>query len=318
MSENLSVTSDPVSPSFESASGPIDYGFTNDYMFRAVLQHNDRVLKGLICSLLHLQPNDVVSIEITNPILPGNSHDDKEFILDIEINLNNDTLINLEMQVINEHNWPERSLSYLCRRFDQLEKGQDYTECKPTIHIGFLDFTPFDEYAEFYAIYKLLNIKNHHLYSDKFTLCVVDLTHIHLATDEDKSYGIDHWARLFKSTTWEEIKMIAKTNPVLSSASESLYMLNADDITRQHCQARKEYIAHQNAVNKKLEAQDEKLKKQDKKIRSLSSKNKALSSKYKSVSAENKVLSSEKEALFAENKRLRTELAKYQAAEDAE
>ena len=146
---------------------------------------------------------------------------------------------------------------------------------------------------------------------------MVDLTHIELATDEDKSYGINHWAKLFKSTTWEEIKMIAKTNPVLSEASESLYMLNADDITRQRCQARKEYIEHQKAVNEKLEAQDEKIKKQDKKIKSLSS-------KYKSVSAENKALSSkymsvsaEKEALSSEIERLRAELAKYQSSEDA-
>ena len=34
MSKNLSVTSDPVLNSFEKASGPIDYSFTNDYMFR--------------------------------------------------------------------------------------------------------------------------------------------------------------------------------------------------------------------------------------------------------------------------------------------
>lgn len=26
------------------------------------------------------------------------------------------------------------------------------------------------------------------------------------ATKEDKAYGIDYWAKLFKSTTWEEPK----------------------------------------------------------------------------------------------------------------
>ena len=33
-------------------------------------------------------------------------------VLDIRVDLNQNTLINLEMQVINEHNWPERSLSF--------------------------------------------------------------------------------------------------------------------------------------------------------------------------------------------------------------
>lgn len=252
MSENLSVTSDSVSHSFENATGPIDYGFTNDYMFHTILQQSDKVLRGLICSLLHLEPGDIMSIEITNPILPGESYDAKEFILDVEVVLNNDMLINLEMQVVNEQNWPERSLSYLCRRFDQLSHGQDYAECRPAVHIGFLDFTPFSECAEFYAIYKLLNIKNHYLYSDKFTLGVIDLTHIELATDEDKAYGIDHWAGLFKSTTWEELKMISENNPVLQEASENLYVLNSDELTRARAQARREHILHENVLNRMI------------------------------------------------------------------
>ena len=32
------------------------------------------------------------------------------------------------MQVDNEHNWTERSLSYLCRTFDQLYQGQPYED----------------------------------------------------------------------------------------------------------------------------------------------------------------------------------------------
>ena len=202
--------------------------------------------------MLHLRAEDIQSIEIRNPILPGDNFDAKEFILDVEITLNNEALINLEMQVVNEYNWSERSLSYLCRRFDQLGKGQDYSECKPAVHIGFLDFTPFPKYPEFYATYKLLNIKNQHLYSDKFVLSVVDLTHIELATDEDKAHGIDRWARLFKSTTWEEIKMIAENNPILTEASETLYTYNADEIARQRSQARAEYLAHERAVNNRM------------------------------------------------------------------
>ena len=255
MSENLSITSNPTSStsgSFRNATGPIGYGFTNDYMFRTILQENERVLRGLICALLHLRAEYIQSIEIKNPIIPGDTFDAKEFILDIEITLNNAALINLEMQVVNEYNWPERSLSYLCRRFDQLGKGQDYTWCKPAIHIGVLDFTPVPEYPEFYATYKLLNIKNQHLYSDKFILSVVDLTHIELATDEDKAYGIDRWARLFKSNTWEELKMIAENNPFLTDASETLFTLNSDEAERRRSQARKEFIAHERAVNNKI------------------------------------------------------------------
>ena len=72
-------------------------------------------------------------MEITNSIVLGESTNDKTFFLDIRVDLNQNTLINLEMQVINEHNWPERSLSYLCREFDQLSIGQSYELVKPGI-----------------------------------------------------------------------------------------------------------------------------------------------------------------------------------------
>lgn len=153
----------------EEAHGIIPYGMTNDYMFRAVLQSNDKVLQGLICSLLHLSKREITSIEITNPVILGKSVEDKEFRLDINVLLNNNTVINLEMQVANEMNWPNRSILYLCRSFDNPKHGQDYRETMSAIHIGFLDFTLFKEYPEFYSTYKLINVKSHHIYSDNFT-----------------------------------------------------------------------------------------------------------------------------------------------------
>ena len=62
----------------------------------------------------------------------------------------------------------DRSLLYLCRAFDDLKKGVKYTDLKPTIHIGILDFSPFPEEKEFYSEYQLMNIKTHRFYNSKF------------------------------------------------------------------------------------------------------------------------------------------------------
>lgn len=238
--------------SYQNASGRIPFGMTNDYMFRAVLQQNNYVLKGLICSLLHLNSADVDSVEITNPIVLGNAPaDDKEFILDIMVSLNNRSSINLEMQMAYSPHWRERSLSYLCRTFDQLWHGADYGDVKPTIHIGFLNFSPTpDDKPEFYASYRMLNEKTYASYSDKFLLRVVNLTQIDIATAEDKAIQLDYWARLFTAKSWEEVIMITKNNSVLSSASQSLYEMNADDIIRQKCRAREDYIKVEQAALK--------------------------------------------------------------------
>lgn len=234
--------------SLNKASGPLPYSLTNDYLFRALLQENNMVLKGLICSLMHISPGQIHSVFIENPIELGDSMTEKTFFLDVKVLMNNSTVINLEMQVLNIGNWPERSLSYLYRSFDQLYKGQDYAETKPVVHIGILDFTLFPQHPEFYATYKLMNVRKHTIYSDKFRLSVLDLKHIHLATMQDKRYQIHCWAKLFKATTWEEIKMLTEKNEFISEAAETLYKLTANDQIRRQCEDREEYYRIQRTV----------------------------------------------------------------------
>ena len=216
--------------------------------------------------MLHLKEDEIKSVQITNPIKLGEDIDDKTFVLDVNVLLNDNTIVNLEMQMQNERNWEERSLSYLCRSFDQLYQGQDYIEAKPAIHIGFLNFTPYPDAPEFYATYKLLNVKNKRLYSDKFVLSVVDLTHIELATEEDKNNQLDYWAKLFTATSWEELKMIAEKNPSMTEATQTLYELNADIITQEKCRARREYFRRQNTMNRDMALVQEAKEKAEKEL----------------------------------------------------
>lgn len=234
-------------------NGTIRYGMTNDYMFRAVLQSNNKVLRGLICSLLHLKDDEVISAVVTNPIVLGDTIKDKEFRLDVNVLLNDNTLINLEMQVANRLNWHERSVSYLCRSFDSLDHGQDYNMAKPAVHIGFLDYTLFPERPKFYDTYKLLSIHDHEKYSNSLTLCVVDLSRTELATEEDRAYHVNDWAKLFKAATWEEIRMSASIDEYLQEAANTLYALNADEEVRKRCRDRLEYYQDLKNYERKIE-----------------------------------------------------------------
>jgi predicted transposase/invertase (TIGR01784 family) len=221
--------------SYRDATGKITYGMTNDYMFKIVLESNIDILKCLICALLHLQIEDIVSIDVKNPITPGQSPEDKGFILDIKVLLNNKIIINIEMQMRNLGNWIDRSLDYLCRAYDNLVSGQEYNETLAAVHIGFVDFTLFEDRPEFYATYRLMNVKNLNIYSDKFTLGVVDLTHIELATDEDKTFGIDKWAELFKTGTWEELKAMGAQNAVFDKVGEAMFRYSCDKDVLEQC-----------------------------------------------------------------------------------
>ena len=121
-------------------TGKLPYTLTNDYFFKAFLQRNEHALRGILCAMLSMQSKEITSILITNPISEGDAIDDKNMILDVKVEVNHTQLINLEMQVENLGNWPERSLTYLCRMFDHLKSGEDYKNVKKTLHIGIREF----------------------------------------------------------------------------------------------------------------------------------------------------------------------------------
>ena len=116
-----------------------------------------------------------------------------------------------------------------------------------------MDFTLFPKYPEFYATYKMMNVKNHHIYTDKFVLSVVDLKHMELATQEDKEWKLDYWAALFKATTWEELKMLAQQSQILKEAVETVYDLTADEAIREQCKAREKHIMEMKTVVRERE-----------------------------------------------------------------
>ena len=223
---------------FATVRGRLPFTPTNDYIFKKLLVKNRKALKAFLASLLHIRISDVKTIEILNPeLLPEHIHD-KKCILDIHLLLNKSMRINLEMQAISQTSWPNRSVIYLCRTFDNLPAGGDYGQLLPAKQIGILDFTLFPDEPEFFAHYRMVNVKNQKVFNDSIELCVLDLNQINLATEEDKASGIDLWARFFKATTWEDLKMLAHEKKVFADCAQTIYDLLQDEEQRLYMQAR--------------------------------------------------------------------------------
>ena len=222
-------------------TGKIRYTMRNDYMFKAVLQKNKRALTGLLAALLSKPVESIMDIEIMNPIELGEAIDDKTCILDIKLILNNNKIINIELQVTKYEFWIERSLIYLCRAFDNLSVGEDYGNVLPTYHIGILDFWMPDKAKEFYSEYRLMNVRNQEFYSDKIGVNVLNLKAIDDDSVAKEPEELYEWAKLFKATTWEEIKMLAEKNEYIADTVVTLRKLTADEKIRMQCQAREDY-----------------------------------------------------------------------------
>ena len=108
-----------------------------------------------------------------------------------------------------------------------------------------------------YAEFELLNKKTHRRYSDKLGISVLDLTQIDMASDEDKAFGIDTWAAVFKAKTWEELRMAVQSNEYMKDAAETLYELNSDETIRQQCEARRRAEIEEKHMQDKLKKLEE-------------------------------------------------------------
>lgn len=114
-------------------------------------------------------------------------------------------------------------------------------------------------------------MKNHHIYTDKFVLNVVDLKQIEMATEEDRQWEIDYWAALFKATTWEEVKMLAEQNPVFEDAVKTMYEMSAEDEIREQCRAREDYYRTMDMYKVYIQNRDRKIEQQASRIDELES-----------------------------------------------
>lgn len=311
-------------------TGKLTFTLTNDYLFKVILQRNEIILRALLCSLLGLRPKAIRSIVIANPIEPGNTIDDKDALLDIKLILNNRQILNLEMQIKNEHNWPERSLTYLCRNFDNVRKGQDYITVTPVRHIGILNFSLPDVPKQFYSHYYLMDNRTHSIFTDKFRLSVLDLTQTALATEHDRRFHLDRWAAAFKATTWEEFNMLAKEDILFKKVADALYLLAENPEIAEQVRRRDEAAAREKrkeAERKRLEAERKRLETKQKRTEAerkrLAAEQKRteternqLEAKQKRTEAERNQLAQENEKKDAEINALRAKLAQFEANRD--
>ena len=240
-------------------TGPLGFRMCNDYLFRMLLQQDPDTLKAIIASLMHVDVSEVEEVRVLNPIVPGESIDDKEISLDINVIINARKPINIEMQTYRRRGWVERSLFYACRGYDNLDHGDLYADNPGFWQISFCDFCLFENYPSFCRSFVLMsNDPEHVVYSEKLIISNIDLTNTELATEEDIRYGLTDWARLFKAQSWEDLKMLAEDNKTIEQAIISAWQMTEDERIREQMRRREEGERMWNAIIKEAEVAKQK------------------------------------------------------------
>ena len=189
------------------------------------------LLKELVAELLGISLGSIEKFLIRNPEMPPENLGDKFCRLDINMTVNGQQ-VDLEVQVSNEGDYPERVMYYWARGFSSaLLSGQGYSELPRTIVISIIDFVQF-ACGEYHSFFQPLEVTRHTLLSDKMGFHFFELPK--LPDDISQENMLLLWLSLFKADTEEELEKIKGMEvPVMSQAINAYYTITASSEFRE-------------------------------------------------------------------------------------
>ena len=218
-----------------------------DFAFKEIMA-DEKARTGFLSAVLKINPEDIKETQILNTNLRKEHEDDKQGILDVRLLLNNDSEIDIEIQLSQLKVWAERSLFYLAKMYtDQIAPGQSYKVFKKCINISILDFELFPDEIEFYSSFHIREDTRSFIYTDKMEFHLIELPKLPKELKEDSS-DIELWAKFINAERKEEFDMLAQKNPYIESAYERLQVISQDRQKRLEYEAREKAILDHNQM----------------------------------------------------------------------
>lgn len=187
-----------------------------DFSFKYLFL-NDKILRHFISDALGVPLEEIRSVRLVNTFLWKQFRKQKQGILDVVVELNSDSKVDIELQVKVLDYWDRRSLFYLAKLFTEgLLSGQEYEKLKRCISISVLDFN-LDERPEYHKVYRLRDETGHE-FSDLLEIHIIELN-----KPLSGMRRIDDWIRLFNTQTEEELNMLeaaAKNEGIIEAIKE--------------------------------------------------------------------------------------------------
>lgn len=209
----------------------LQYTFKTDTLFKMLFVRNQDLLWKLVAVLLRIPLESIQELVVRNPEIAPEMLGEKFCRLDINMIVNGQC-IDLEVQVANEGDYPERVMYYWAREFSSsLATGESYSTLPRTIVISIIDFSLFN-CTEYYSFFQALEVTRHTLLSDKMGFQFFELTK--LPGDIDEKDSLLLWLSLFKANTEEELEKIrAMEVPEMEEAINAYYTITASSEFRE-------------------------------------------------------------------------------------
>jgi predicted transposase/invertase (TIGR01784 family) len=213
----------------KSKGTKLEYTFKSDVLFKMLFVKYPDLLKRLVAVLLGIPLENIKDFQTLNTEIPPEEIGKKFCRLDINMMVDGKR-VNLEIQVEDEGNYPERSMFHWAKLFAaSLPAGNDYSLLPKTIVISILGFEQFD-CEDVHSEFAPLEIRRHEVLSDKQRYHFFELPKLPDVDFIDTTNEKDLWLALFNAETEEELeKLTVKGGELMSQAIQAYRGITATD-----------------------------------------------------------------------------------------
>ena len=216
---------------------------TDDYIFKRVFAYkgNESVLKDFLEALLKIK---IKGIKITNPEIIPYEKGEKRGLLDIKAEINDGTMLDVEMQMKNERNTEERATEYMGKMIsEQLQVGEDYQNLKKSIVIFITNYN-FLKRNSYHSVGRMKfdkTIEDEYVNmgydkEDEVASKYIEVHYIELPKFKKKELSrftkLDQWMCIFTQNR-EGIMLAEKENKEIKRAINTLDFLSKDPKERE-------------------------------------------------------------------------------------
>ncbi|MEF9960984.1 MAG: Rpn family recombination-promoting nuclease/putative transposase [Niameybacter sp.] len=200
-----------------------------DFVFKNIFgseKHPEILISFLNAILQPAEP--IVEVEIKGTDIAKHFIEDKYSRLDIKAVTSHQEIINIEIQLKNEHNMVKRSLYYLSKMYEeQLGEGDDYASLKRTICINILNFK-YLKTEVFHTGYRLKEIQSNEELTDVIEIHFIEIPK--LPKDSDETDMLVAWTEFLKDPESEKVRNLELTiQEVREAKSELIRMSNNEE-----------------------------------------------------------------------------------------
>ena len=203
----------------------------NDYAFKKVfgVEENKDVLQDLLECILDIPPEDIAGLELLDKEFHKEFLSEKLGILDIKLRLNNGTFVDIEIQNVWYFDFPERTLYYWSKMYNEgIKQGQDYTKLPKCITINLIG-KGFNKNKRLHNKYLVLEKDTKEPLVSKLEIHILNLEKARLLKKsqykDNKTKRLLNWLKFIETDEREVRKMLEQESPMMRKANTTIEVM---------------------------------------------------------------------------------------------